>query len=55
MYRTFKLSFDVEIFGFFWLGGCFGYFLKKLSNVFPNHMAPLIYYWSKLGQIKQAG
>jgi len=29
MFWTFKLSFDEDIWGFFWLGNCFGYFSKN--------------------------
>jgi predicted nuclease of restriction endonuclease-like RecB superfamily len=41
MFWVFKLSFVVDIFGFFWLGNFFGYSLKKLANFFSYHLVPL--------------
>jgi hypothetical protein len=38
MFCTFKLTFDVDIFTFFWLGNYFGYFSK--NGHFPRSNAP---------------
>jgi hypothetical protein len=33
---TFKFSFEADILAFFWFGNCFGYFIKKFGQIYPQ-------------------
>jgi hypothetical protein len=38
---SFKSSFKADVLAFFWVGNCFGYFIKNFGEFSPNHLVAL--------------